>query len=231
MPIQHDLKLNNTYGNVYIDQLTGRLIMTVKYGEVEIGRLDNSNNNIVMDYIRSADFNYINKAKIVSNYGRININSAYQLQTLCDYVHLHINKVRKLNFKNDYGSINVANGTDIIGSGDYQKRYFSKIHSLKLTTDYGSVNIDNLLPNFSNINITGDYLHVSVFNNLNVPYVINVKQSYGRLSYNLLEQTQYINDNFDKALNAFYLDNNTSSSIKIVIDYGSIKINNKSSKK
>lgn len=226
MPIQHDLFINNDYGNIYIDELDGSLNLNADYGKFEIGNLNNDFNKIVTDYFSHSSIDFIKGGRISADYTGISIGEADELQMNCDYTKVRIDKIRKLKYNNDYGSIKVMNGTEIIGSGDYQTRYFAYVDYLKLNCDYGSVNIENLLPNFSRIDLSCDYVKIKIDNQKQVPYRFTFDQDYGCFKHNDLEILREIRDGSDKHFEGYYLDKNAKSFIRIEEDYGCIKIIN-----
>jgi len=226
MPVQHDLFIDNDYGNIYIDELNGRLNLNADYGKFEIGNLYNNNNKIETDYFSNSSIDLIKGGRITADYSNIHIGQADALQMSCDYTKIIIDKIKKLKYNNDYGSIKVLNGTEIIGSGDYQSRYFAYVDYLKINSDYGSINIQNLLPNFSNIDITCDYVKIKINNQKQVAYRFKIDQEYGCFKQNNLEILRDIRNGGDKLFEGYYLHKDTKSFIRIVEDYGCIKIIN-----
>jgi hypothetical protein len=226
IPKQFNLTIDNQYGNFYLDKLHGKLSLNMEYGKFDIGELLYSDNNINVEYITSSSIDFVKGAFIKADYSKINIDSAYKLDLNCDYTDITINNVRRLKFKNDYGSIKVKNGKVINGSGDYQTRHFSGIDYLDFSGDYGSLKIMDLLPEFQKINLQCDYTNVKITNSNQVPYQLELFQEYGNFKHNGLTIYKEIIDNGDKTIKAFYKNRNTSSVIRINMDYGNLKIIN-----
>jgi len=226
MPENFDLKLTNDYGNIFINKLGGSLDLNVDYGKFEIGELLNSNNEINTDYLSSSHIDFVKEANINADYSKITIESAYKLRLNCDYTTVKIKEVRFVKFNNDYGSIKIVNGKEIYGSGDYTTRNFGGVSVLKFEGDYGSVHVSSLAPGFDRVQLVCDYTTIKIENPNKVPYHLDIQQEYGCFKHNGLEIYREINDNGDKKIKAYYLDRNASSQIKIIEDYGCIKLYN-----
>ncbi len=226
MPEQWDLKINNDYGHIFINRLTGDLDLNADYGHFEIGQLLGSHNRINIDYFSKSGIEFVKQATINADYSKISIDMAYRLNLNCDYTTVKIGNVRQLHFNNDYGSLHVDNVKEVNGSGDGQARYFGQVHSLRFSGDYGSVTIDGLLPGFDRIDLECDYTTIKIYNRKKVPYRLNILQEYGCFKYENLTVYREVIDGGDKDIKAFYLDRNSSSTIDITEDYGCIKIYN-----
>jgi len=226
MPEQWHLKINNEYGNIYLNKLTGNLNLNADYGGFDIGELNGSNNYFNLDYFKTSNIDYVRQAVINADYSKVNIHSAYKLSLNCDYSHINIEEVRKIKFNNDYGSIIVKNVKEVSGNGDGGNRVFNNVNLVNFNGDYGSLRIDGLLQGFEKVNITGDYLNIKIDNNNQVPYRFELNQEYGCFKYDDLEVYREIIDNGDKKIKAYYKDKNSSSVIKIYLDYGCVKVYN-----
>jgi len=226
MPINFDLKINNDYGNITINELNGNLYLSADYGRFNFGNLNGKSNKIVVDYFATSSIDFIDRGEIHADYSRINIDSAYLLNMACDYSTIKIDKVRNLKFSNDYGSVSVKNSTNVKGSGDYQRRSFGNVNLLQFKGDYGSITIDNLQPNFEKIHLICDYVTIKIKNNQQVPYRFTLNQEYGCFKNENLHIRKNIQDNGEKHIEGYYKNENASSIIKITEDYGCVKIYN-----
>ena len=226
MPVNHDLKINNDYGNIYVDELNGNLDLNADYGRFNLGDLNGKHNKIIVDYFATSSIDFINDGEIRADYSRINIGSAYNLTMRCDYTTIKIDKVRNLDYNNDYGAITVKNSTYIKAHGDYQRRTFGNVNALHLNGDYGSVTINNLKPNFDGISMTCDYASIKINNETHVPYRFKMDQEYGCFKNENLYIRKNIQDGGEKHIEGYYKDENASSIIKITEDYGCVKVYN-----
>ena len=224
MPEQWDLKIDNDYGQIYLNKLTGNLDLNADYGSFEIGQLLGNQNQIRTDYFTHSNIDFVKEADIQADYSRIHIDSAYRLDLNCDYTTIDIEEVRFLTFNNDYGSIAVDNVKEVRGNGDYQVRKFGNVNTVRFSGDYGSLTIDGLLPGFNLVNLSCDYTSIKIINRQKVPFRFELDQTYGCFKPGNLEVYKEINDNGDKEIRAFYDDRHVNSLIKIDLEYGCVKI-------
>ena len=226
MPATFNLKIINKYGDFYLDKLSGKLQLNMEYGRFDIGELLHDFNRINTDYLSLSSIDFIKGGSLNSDYSKIKISTAYRLDLNCDYSTITIGEVRFLHLNNDYGSIQVNDVKEVTGSGDYQTRYFSGVDYIRFNGDYGSLKIDRILPGFRRIDLTCDYSTVKITNPNDVPYRLEIDQQYGNFKQNGIKLNKEIYDNGDKTIRGYYKDKNTSSVIKLKMDYGNIKIIN-----
>ena len=224
MPRQWNLKIDNDYGHIYLNELTGNLDLKADYGSFDIGALSGDDNYISTDYFSNSNIDFVKNAEIKADYSRINITSAYQLTLNCDYTTFKIDDVRELNFNNDYGSINVKNVKKVNGSGDYQTRVFGNVDTVKFSGDYGTLKIDGLLPGFDVVDVSCEYTTVKIINRKNVAFRFEMNQTYGCFKAGDMTIVKEIDRNRNKTIKAYYKDQNTTSLIKIGMEYGCVKI-------
>ncbi len=224
MPQQWHLKINNDYGNIYLNKLSGDFDLNADYGSFEIGQLLGNHNTFSTDYFSRSSIDFVKNATIDADYSRINIGSAYRLILNCDYSTIRIDDVRQLKFNNDYGAIYVKNVKQVDGTGDYQTRSFGNVDSVKFSGDYGSLKIDGLLPGFEILDLSCDYTTIKIYNHHDIAFRFEMKQSYGCFKSGDMSVYKETNNNGDKTINAYYKDRSASSLIKINMDYGCVKI-------
>ena len=75
MPATNELKLKNTFGSAHIGDLSGPTDLRLEYGTMEVGKLQNKTNEIVMKY-GELEFEYIKAANLKMEYGSLEIDKA-----------------------------------------------------------------------------------------------------------------------------------------------------------
>ena len=224
MPQQWQLKINNDYGHIYLNKLSGDFDLNADYGSFDIGQLTGDNNSISTDYFSESNIDFVKNADIDADYSRINIATAYRLKMDCDYSTIKIDDVRELNFDNDYGSIYVKNVKKVTGSGDYQTRVFGNVDFIKFSGDYGSLKIDGLLPGFDMIDLSCDYTNIKIINSLDATFRFDMHQTYGCFKNGDMTIVKEIDHNSIKTVKGYYKDQNARSLIKIDMEYGCVKV-------
>lgn len=228
-PVTSHVDLNNDYGNIFIDKLTGNSKISCDYGRLDIGELRGSSNNINFDYSRNSHFGYIKKAVINADYSDFTVEDAGSLEINADYTKSNIRKVELIQFNCDYGSLNVDKLKRIIGNGDYLSTRIGQIfQSADLDLDYGSIEIDKIMKGTGDINISTDYAGIKIGYADNFPFQFAVSTSYGNVKgLDNLEVNKRNQSNTKEKYSGYYLNSSASSNIVINSSYAGITFEQK----
>jgi hypothetical protein len=156
VPGYASLKLDNKFGDVYLDDRTGNLKLTLSYGDFKANNLD-GNSSINMSS------------------GDAEINSLNDGQLTVSYSNLHILKTQKLSLDSRSSNVSIDEANDLTLRSRRDKlilprvrtlkgdSYFSEFSILGLEYEldyifrYGSLTIDNIMKNFSSVVINSEY--------------------------------------------------------------------------
>ncbi|WP_238395659.1 DUF4097 family beta strand repeat-containing protein [Pontibacter pudoricolor] len=109
MPESNALTVKNTYGDVYLAALKGKVNVDMKYGNLKSDRMGNAENNLKLTY-GSGSCGYINGGNLQIAYFDINFSEAKDLKGYSKYSELTIGKLgEELNMDMKYGSFRVNN--------------------------------------------------------------------------------------------------------------------------
>lgn len=184
LPKTNHIALTNEYGNISIDELSGKSAIVLEYGNLNIEKLNNSTNDFKLKYVSRANIDQINKANISAGYTKVNIDQVENLTFNSNYTDLKINKVKKLNTKMDYGNLDIEKVNQIDIESDYtQIKIGSLTQKLHAVNSYGSLNISELEKTFEKVLIKTKYTNVSLGVKSDVGYKLDADISYGKLQY------------------------------------------------
>ncbi|MFO7370532.1 MAG: DUF4097 family beta strand repeat-containing protein [Bacteroidales bacterium] len=161
VPSRATMKIENKFGDVYMDDYEGSLNLVLSYGDMKANRL-NGHTNIKLTS-GDGEINYIRDGQVFVSYANMHIREASKLvtQTRSSVVtidktaSLKINSRRDKLFLNEVGSL----------SGE---SYFSNINLVTLAKDvnlsckYGNINIDAIQRSFSLINLNSELTHLTL---------------------------------------------------------------------
>jgi len=161
VPANIPLKIENKFGDVYLDDLSGSLNLTLSYGDLTCNRLNEKSEIRITS--GSAEVNYLKDGVLYLSYGNIHIRDAERLTadtrssnvTIDRSATLKINSRRDKLFLNDIGSL----------SGE---SYFSRVNGgilhgdMNFKSRYGDITLDFIRKGFSEVNITAEYADVSL---------------------------------------------------------------------
>jgi hypothetical protein len=155
------LKIENKFGDVYMDDLNGNLNLTLSYGDLKANRL-NGKSQIKLGS-GDGEINYIKDGQLNISYADMHIREAGKLNGETRSSNITIDKlsILKLNTRRDKLYLNDLESL----SGE---SYFSVINIGTLHNDltmlcrYGDLNIDNIIKSFTQLNITSEYTDLTL---------------------------------------------------------------------
>jgi hypothetical protein len=223
------VELNNDYGNIYLDKLTGNSKINCDYGKIDIGELHGNTNYINFDYSRNSHFGYIKKATINADYSEFTIDDAEIIELNADYTTSNLKKVALLKFNCDYGSMTVDKVKKISGTGDYLNTKIGRVfRSADLKADYGSLAIDKIVKGAGNVNITSDYAGIKIGYDSEHPFRFSINSTYGNVkgieNFEVSKQNQ---SSTNKTYGGYHLNDSSSSNIVINSNYANISFQQK----
>ena len=227
IPITNNLDLENDYGNIYIDKLTGSCTLNCDYGGIHLGELHNKTNTINMDYGQSSDIDFINSGKINSDYSRLSIEKANRIDLKADYSHFEIGTIKKIKYRNDYGSLKIDKVQELEGNGDYLSLKVRELgKSFNVDCDYGSIRIYGLQSGFEQLIIAASYTGIRLGVASDCSFDFDTTTSYADISFGNLDVDFTFKE--DKMFTKHYKGNinrgSTNSILKINSSYGGIKL-------
>jgi hypothetical protein len=161
IPDYAQLKIDNKFGDVFIDDLNGNLNLVLSYGDLTCNRL-NAKSEIRITS-GNAEVNAIRDGIVFISYGNLHIRECERLTadtrssniTIDRSASLKVNSRRDKLFLNDIGSLS--------GTG-----YFSQLNGgilreeVNFTGRYGNITLDKIKESFTQVNITAEYADVSI---------------------------------------------------------------------
>ncbi|GAA3569578.1 hypothetical protein [Snuella lapsa] len=226
MPITNNLDLSNDYGTINLDKLEGDATISCDYGKIITKELLSNNNSLSFDYTKNCYFEYINKAKINADYSDFTISKANNLDINADYTNVNVEIAEDINYNCDYGNIKIDNANNIVGNGDYLTTNIGNVYkNLTLNADYGNIKIKNITQNASNVTIKSDYVGIKIGYDPSYNFNFNIKLDYGSLKNSgTLEFSEKKDTSISKYYNGYHGANNTSNTITIDSNYGSVSL-------
>lgn len=161
IPGYAQLKIDNKFGDVFMDNVNGNLNLVLSYGDFKCNRL-NAKSEIRITS-GNAEINSIRDGIVFISYGNLHIRDCERLTadtrssniTIDRAASLTVNSRRDKLFLNDIGSLS--------GTG-----YFSQLNGgilreeIHFSGRYGNITLDKVKTSFSLVNITAEYADVSL---------------------------------------------------------------------
>ncbi|MCX6285671.1 MAG: DUF4097 family beta strand repeat-containing protein [Bacteroidetes bacterium] len=163
LPSSMSLDLSNKFGDIYINEASGKTRINLSYGSLDVNKLNNSDNLIDLKFCNSAKVRSIKGAVINLKYSTLDIDYAGSLRLDSKFSNLNANKIIALNVSFEGGAVDIKNSSTIESRSKFSDMDIERIEqSLSLDIQYGSCSVRNMGPDFTSINIKNKYADVDV---------------------------------------------------------------------
>ena len=167
MPSETNLEINNSFGNVFIDNCEGYVNISVSHGNINTNML--SRGNIRPVNVLNADYGSINVAEAnwllinTVNCPSINIGNAKAVVTTSRFSKISAGTVNSIVCDSKSDMVSIGSANNVVLKGVYTAFNAGNIgDQLVADTQYGSLAIDNLANNFSTIDIKSVETPISI---------------------------------------------------------------------
>ncbi|WP_178988273.1 hypothetical protein [Winogradskyella schleiferi] len=224
MPITNNVELNNDYGSINLDRLEGTAKLVCDYGKITTKELMADNNFIRFDYSKNCYFEYIKSGEIKADYSGFTVAKTEELVLKADYTESIIEAAENVNYTCDYGSLKIDNLNNLDGQGDYLSLRLGNIYkTVNLKANYGSIKIERMASKAKSVNITSDYVGITIGHDASFNFDFDIDLEYGSLRES--EGFSFTNkevDYSDKKYDGYYGAQNSGNFVKIDSEYGSV---------
>ena len=225
MPKSNNLIVDMDYGDVMIDELNGKADINLDYGKLIAGELNNTNNDINLDYSSGTTIDYAKNVNLNIDYTTMEIEVAGDIDLNGDYCEVTFGEAANVNFNTDYGNLIIDKANSIVGNSDYTNLKFGHIASkLVLEADYGNLKVEEMGANFTEVDVNTEYIGVKIGVNSSSSFMLKAESQYGGISVpDAMDIRTQIEKNNNKKIEGIY-NGGTKGKIDITTQYGSIKI-------
>ena len=227
IPSDNELKVNNKFGDVYIDNHSGNFRLTLSNGDFKANEL--TGDATIGIEIGDGVINYMKNGKLDIAYSEFEVKKADRLNIYCRSSRIDIGTMNDLSLNSRRDKLYLDETAVISG-----ETYFSDIRvydftkELNLTMKYGSLNMENIHRDFSFLNINSNYTDVNLTFEMESSYLVDVNHTNAEFSYpeELAVMEEKMIDENDKELNTYGKVGNkeTSSKVKVTAVKGKVNI-------
>lgn len=241
MPKTCRLELANRYGDSYIAPLEGSAQLDVKYGNFNMEKITGKL-CITLGYGNGT----VNSAGYVNagvSYGNLTLHSASKMEIETKYSNVNIKKINEIATGSKYSNFTLGEVYKLSNEGKYDKYDISSINELFVNTAYTDVKIDNLIQlanvemsygkliikqltdKFKAVNFSGKYADCILHNPNNVAYIVSAKLKYGDAIAPVgFDYAKDQSDNNSKFVEGYFGSRNAISRVNVDIQYGNLKM-------
>ncbi len=230
LPETNSINIDNNYGNISLDYLSGDAKINCDYGSISISELTSTNNSINLDYCSNSNIGFIKNGKLNFDYSKITIEESENLKINSDYSTVNIEKTGSVDFNIDYGAIKLDEAVNVNVNSDYTNMKFGEIKkNLIIDSDYGGISIKKMVEGFESLDINSQYTGIRIGLDTETSFDFEIDLQYA--SFKGESDNMEIFTKISKPTKKYYKGKfgkgNSTSSVKIKSQYGGItfKIN------
>lgn len=189
MPEWMDLTLANRYGNTELDDLSGHVILNIKYGNLTGAKLLRGNIqplNLLNLAYGNGDIEEANWLDLRIRYvGRLTIENSQALLLDSKYSKLSFDKTSSIVGESKYDNLRIGSINNLVLETAYSDNKIDYLNKkLKFKASYSGLSIDRVPEGFESIEIETRYTGVNVGIDPSASYKLDGKVSYGGLKFN-----------------------------------------------
>lgn len=173
VPKRINLKIDNKFGDIYLDDFNGVLDLKLSNGDLKANKI--SGNPLISLSSGGATINSINSGRILISYSDLRIKQAVRVDIESRSSRIVIDDGTNVKMDSRRDKINMISVDNFSGSG-----YFTSIEigelkkEFRASLKYGSLTVDHVDNNFTFFNANSEYADIELFFDRNTAYYIDI---------------------------------------------------------
>lgn len=162
IPAEKNLVVNNKFGNVVINKLTGQGEFDIAYGNFTATELAGNSLALKLEYGKG-DIGTLRDALISLSYGKLFFGTAGRIKMDSKYSTVTGDKVRDFLLDSKYDTFNFGEVFTLEGESKFTNYRIGRLNKrLKLESGYGTVKVDRIPAGFELLEVSSSYAQVSL---------------------------------------------------------------------
>lgn len=227
MPATVAVDLTNKFGDIFINEVTGKSRITLSYGNLDVNKLDNSDNLLEINFGK-ANIRSIKGAVVTLKYSELDLGYAGSLRLDSKYSDLDADRIIAMTGTFEGGKLNVETNTALDSKSRFSDLNITRIEkTLNLDIQYGSCDVDEVPADFTSITIKNKYANVSVGINEGASYLLDASLKFCEIDFpeEKADITQRIITNTSKSYRGTVgTTANPVAKVNVVSEFGNIDL-------
>ncbi len=226
MPLSNNLRVQNDYGAILLNEIDGTTNINCDYGKISLGALNNAKNTINIDYTKNSSIEFMKAGAVNADYSELRIEKTGTVKINSDYATIEVGDAVIATFNSDYGNMKIDNVSTITGNTDYVNIRLGTVRDLlTLKSDYGAIKIQRLATGFQRAEIIGAYTGITIGLQENSNFTFSAELQYAglRCNRNKVDMRKSIEKSTRKFYEGTYGKGNSNAILKIQSKYGSVR--------
>jgi len=224
------LNLSNKFGDVFINEITGKSFIAVKYGSLDANKLISDNekplSELNLGYCDRATIKEFYWGKINIKYSKLNIDKSQALAIVSKYSRLEIQQVSSIVSEVGYDTYKIENIQNFVCVGKYSDISIEKLNKkLDLDIKYGGFKANSVPADFKSIKVNAKYAGINIGISPEASYQLEADLEYADFDFPSGGKISKIkNDNDMKVSGTIGNKSNPEPSVYILSKYGNVDI-------
>jgi len=232
MPAYINLSIDNKYGNTVVDEVSGLVRLTAKYGDLTVSKLTRGNvkplNTLIVAYGKGT-VEELGWAEINTRYcGMFSVARATALLIDSKYSKISVTEVSSLVADSKYDGYTVGAVNNIVVLGGYTDLNFKRVNKkLEVETKYGNLNVDRVPAGFEKVTVKAGYCAVKLGIDPEACYRLDANSSYGSVKIddaNFSPDRRIVGNTSTEMAGKVGKCANPTSTVTINASYGSVRL-------
>ncbi|OFX88761.1 MAG: hypothetical protein A2W99_04650 [Bacteroidetes bacterium GWF2_33_16] len=229
MPKNLQLELENKYGSVFINEITGHSLIAVKYGNLKINKIIRDNTKPLTEISLGYSDGRIEECgwlKINMKYSKLEVEKSKALIAITKYSKLYVTKSSSIVCESKYDVYKIGSLANFVTTAAYTDFKFDEItKKIEVENRYGGFSVGFIPKDFEEIKINNEYGSAKLGIEESASYQIVGNAKYGDIDYPGTGRVSKIKDSNELSIEGIIgSDQNTQSKVNIITKYGNIKL-------
>ena len=231
MPKYLNIEIENKYGDVFINEVTGRADIAVKYGNLKANKIlrDNTKplSHVYLAY-SNGDIQEVNWLKLTLKYtpDHCEIGKSKALIALTKYSKLELEEGSSLVCESKYDNYRIGTLSNLVCEAKYTDFKIDRVNKkIDVDSKYGDFDINSVPKGFNQIKVENSYGHVDIAIDRDASYNIQGEAQYANIDIPNGNNVSRIERNTEvKISGRVGPDSSTTSEVKADTKYGNVNL-------
>jgi hypothetical protein len=231
IPKYLNLELENKYGDVFINEISGHAEIAVKYGNFKANKIlrDNTKplSHVNLEY-SNGNIGEVNWLKLTLKYTPNNceIEKAKALIAVTKYSKLNVEEASSLVCESKYDNYRLGTLSNLVCEAKYTDFRIERINKkIDVESKYGDIRVEYVPQNFEKVTIDNKYGQIDIGIDDDASYRIEGEAEYADIDFPNSGRVSRIEKNTEMKVSGRVGENeNTESEVRITTKYGSVEL-------
>lgn len=227
MPIKNKLKLENSFGDVYVSDLNAASEIDVKYGLLKAENLYKPTEINLSFGNAMSSINSVTEAMIDIKYSKLHIDKAQKVELNSQFSDVEFNTVDNLNIQMKYGKLSASQLNSVVGEQQFSEFRTEQLNkALDLELKHNKLAVSKVNPSVSSFNVVAEFSNMEVNIDDQIKARFEMDFSFCDLKYSGDDiDFYYINRETNHSKYKGYIsDKNASAKFTVDSKYGDLRL-------